>query len=183
MEGTSDKTDDQADGKLQVDKLYIYTGCNGAVGASASGSAAPAPAPASGSAASAAPAGGGPASCNVGTKTSYSGCGSAMKDANTFTETKCLASATGCLTLQYAAASSGCSAGSAVGYCLYAGTNCKFYDKTYKDAAGFSDYACTECKEKNCNPMESPSAPPATTSSAQAAGACVLAALAVVSAM
>jgi len=50
MEYTSAKTDDQADDKLQVDKLYVYTPCAGSAstGGTASDSSTPSPAATSG---------------------------------------------------------------------------------------------------------------------------------------
>jgi len=175
LEGTSETTDDQVtvDGKtsLSLTNLKAYTVCPGGWGGGGSGSTAAAPAPApepapAPSGSSSAPAGGtSKLSCNVGTATTYSGCGSGMTDVDTFAETACVGGDK-CLTLQYSAEGGGCTAAAAVGYCVTSATTCEFYDKTYKGQDAYKDYACSECDTDNCNTMEVAGGDAATTSSA-----------------
>lgn len=150
MEGTKENTDDQVDGMLVVNKLYVYTPCTGGTGgtggtASTGGGTSPSPSPA---------AAGGASSCNVGAKTAYSGSCAASAEMDTFKETSCGSQGFKCLTLQYNAEAGGCTAASSVGYCASSAATCAYYDKTYKDNAAYAGYECTECETNNCNTMD-----------------------------
>jgi len=136
--GTNDATDDVADGKFQVDKFYAYAPC-------ASG----------GSGGDTGNTGGGGTgtntvnSCNVGIKTSYSGC-SGWTDTDTFAETACAAGwgYDKCYTYEYSTTASGCTTSVATGGCSYASMDCSVLETTWKTYDGF---ACTDCSEDNCN--------------------------------
>jgi len=140
--GTNDATDDVADGKFQVDKFYAYAPCAGGGGSSDDDT---------GGTASANTVN----SCNVGTKTVYTGCG-AFTDTDTFAETACAAGwgYDKCLTIAYSSTASGCTTSVAIGYCSYAAADCTYYDSTYKENALYESYTCTDCAEDNCNTKE-----------------------------
>lgn len=162
--GKNDKAGFQAEGKLVVENLYTYTPCGGgAAGGDASGG-------------DAAGGGGGDAdgsaaSCNVGAAASYSGCGD-IADTSTFVETKC-GKNTKCLSLTYSATGGDCTTSTTAGYCMVAGWNCEYYDKTYKDQAAYSGYECTTCDSDNCNPTEPGSGGGGSSTTSDAQGAVV----------
>jgi len=154
MENTADKADDIKEGKLAVDNVYVYTPCGG--GSAGGGGAA---------------ASTKKLSCNVGTKTTYSGCGAGLSDTNTFKETDCTSGGDKCMTLQYHAEGGGCTTASAIGYCITSATDCAYYDKTYKDQPTYKGYECTECDSDNCNTKDTKGGGGSDTTSSNAHGA------------
>jgi len=91
-------------------------------------------------------------SCNVGIKSTTSGCPAGLSDENSVEESKCPLGTTKCLTIHYNQEASGCKMLSASGFCSFEGSDCASYEKSYNTEAG--SFSCSECAGNNCNTVE-----------------------------